>query len=94
MLTNDDLKEFQGIIFRLEDLGIDSMLMNDLLAIYNKCVDIKKKFSNSSNEYNKRNRKYHYLTNQLYYHRKKGNQDRVRELEEKINLLKNSTIEK
>lgn len=92
MLTKDDLKVLQGVIFALEDLEVDNYIINDLVEIYNKCIDIKRKAANKSNEYNKEHKKYHYLSNQLYYHRKKGNQSKVKELEEKINNIKNSTI--
>ena len=39
MLTKDDLKVLQGVIFALEDLEVSSIIINDLVEIYNKCVD-------------------------------------------------------
>ena len=92
MLTNDDLKVLQGVIFALEDLEVSNLIINDLVSIYNKCVDIKRKQNKNSNKYNKNNRKYHSLINSLSYHRKRGNQARARKIEIKLNELKNSTI--
>lgn len=92
MLTNDDLKVLQGVIFALEDLEVSNLIINDLVSVYNKCVDIKREQNKNSNKYNKNNRKYHSLINSLSYHRKRGNYSRVRELEIKLNELKDSTI--
>lgn len=88
MLTKDDLKVLQGVIFALEDLKVDNHIINDLVEIYNKCVDVKKYHSKYYTEYNKNNKKYHNLNSLLSYHRKKGNKDKEREILSRLERLK------
>lgn len=90
MLTNDDLKVLQGVIFALEDLEISDLIINDLVEIYNKCVDIKRKRAKSSHKYNQENKKYHNLSNQLYYNKKVGNQEKVKEIKSRLERLKDT----
>lgn len=94
MLTNDDLKVIADTIEYLSMLrGSKAIYFCDELdKVYCKIINKRKVQNKNSNEYNKNNRKYHNLVNQLSYHRKRGNQARVRELEIKLNELKNSTI--
>lgn len=94
MINNEDLKVIENVIEYLSMLKSTKAteFSNELVNIYNKVVDYKQNMSDNANKYNKKNRKQHNLTNALYYHRKRGNQARVKELEEKINELKNRTI--
>ena len=88
MLTNDDLKVLQGVIFALEDLEVSSLIINDLVEIYNKCVDIKRKYTENAKRYQKENRRYHNLNSQLSYHRKRGNQAKVKEIKSRLERLR------
>ena len=99
MIKNEDLEIINMTIEYLhlaaknykDDGALDLAL--DLTKVANKVYRNKKEFSARSNQYNKNNKKYHNLTNQLYYYRKTNNQAKVKELEEKIKELKeNRTI--
>lgn len=94
MLTNEDLRTIEKVVAYLALLGTYDAIecSNALVNIHNKVVDYKRNMSDNANKYNKKNRKQHNLLNALYYHRKRGNQARVKEIEEKINELKNTTI--
>ena len=94
MLTNEDLKLLGDLIEYLSQLRGSKAIYfcEELDKLYWKVVDYKKNMSDNANKYNKKNRKQHNLLNALYYHRKRGNQARVKEIEEKINELKNTTI--
>lgn len=93
MINNEDLKVIENVIEYLSMLKSTKAteFSNELVNIYNKVIDYKKNLSNKVNDYNKKNKKYHNLTNALYYNRKRGNQAKVREIEIKLNELKNST---
>ena len=93
MLTNEELKVLDTIMEYLSNLESDKAdkLSNDLDKVYSKVVETKKEYSKKANEYNKNNKKYHNLTNKLYYYRKTNNQAKVRQIEEQIRALKNTT---
>lgn len=90
MLTKDDLKVLQGVILALEDSGVNTLIINDLVEIYNKCVDIKRKQNENVNKYNKEHKRWKSLTNQLYYNKKIGNQAKVKEIKSRLERLKDT----
>lgn len=90
MLTKDDLKVLQGVIFTLEDLEVDNHIINDLVEIYNKCVDIKEKEIKRIVEYNKEHKEWKSLINKVYYYNKTGNQAKVKEIKSRLERLKDT----
>ena len=91
MLTNEELKLLSDLIEYLSMLrGSKAMYFSaELDKIYYKIVNNKKEQSKKSNDYNKKNKKYHSLINSLSYHRKNKNYNKVKELEEKLTQIKN-----
>lgn len=90
MLTKDDLKVLQGVIFALEDLEVNNIIINDLVEIYNKCVDIKNKELERTKKYTKEHKKWKNLNNQLYYYKKRDNQAKIREIKSRLERLKDT----
>lgn len=90
MLTKDDLKVLQGIIFALEDLEVSNIIINDLVEIYNKCLDIKNREIERTKKYTKEHKKWKNLSNQLYYYKKRANQAKVKEIKSRLERLKNT----
>ena len=91
MLNNEDLKTIEKVVEYLAPLGTHKAieLTTKLIKLHNKIVNNKKEQSKKSNDYNKKNKKYHSLINSLSYHRKNKNYNKVKELEEKLTQIKN-----
>ena len=89
-MTNEELKVLDEAVEYLSMLrGSKAIYFSEELSkIYDKQMYRRKEQRRTSNIYNKENKKYHQLTNQLYYHRKKGNQAKIRELEDKLKNYK------
>lgn len=94
MLTNDDLKLIEDVTRFLNGLATPRSvtLCNKLVKLHNKVVDNRNKQSDRSNEYNKKNKEYHRLMNSKYYNQDVGNWSKVREIEEKLEQLKDKKI--
>ena len=94
MLTNEEMQVLDELIEYLDNFNSSKSIYfsNELIKIYERIRNNKKIQNVKSNEYNKNNKKYHTLINSLSYHRKRGNQAKVKELEEKLNEYKNRTI--
>ena len=98
MLTNYDLEVLLNIYDVLDEIfktyrdKYIITLQKDLENIIIKLDNYKKEHSQREKERHRKDKKYHNLINSLYYHRKRGNQARVKELEEKLAAYKNPTI--
>lgn len=94
MLTNEEMQVLDELIEYLDNFNSSKSIYfsNELVKMYERIRNNKKIQNVKSNEYNKNNKKYHTLINNLSYHRKRGNQAKVKELEEKLNEYKNRTI--
>lgn len=95
MLTNEELQLISDVARFLEQVPHNkkaTYLAGKLAKMYIRVTNNKMKQNERSNEYNKKNKEYHKITNAIHYHKKRGNWTRVSELKEELENLNNRKI--
>ena len=91
MLNNDELRLISDVIEYLSMLrGSKAIYFSqELDKMYYKYTEKKKELSKRSNEYNYKHMEKHLLSKKIRYHKKRNNQERVKELTKKLEELQN-----
>lgn len=95
IITNKDIKvmvDVEELLHKKIETEEEGNLWTDYWNIVEKFIQHKKYASIKSNEYNKKNKDYHRITNNIYNNRKIGNVEKVAYWENELKKLRESGI--
>ena len=90
MLNEKDIEFLEGLADEFKDKLKDTAF-NKLNEIISKLRKRRESMNKTTKSYNARNKEYHSLLSRISYFRKKGDIDRVKELQEQANQIKEWT---